>query len=202
MLRQKVKGNLSDAVSTEHSMGSQNFAIVLVAVFAALIAYLQWVTAHQKVVVDLFDRRRKAFELVEDALRPVFRDAEVSAEALNKLFAAKSECRFLFGKDVNDYLDLIHRDYGWLSAFNNSVIDASPKRSELIDEKYERLNRIVAFYTNGAPLFLEYLRLDLKMRYFWPFPAKKVISDPRAEGKPDGLLQRLKRKRKVGKPLP
>jgi hypothetical protein len=178
-------------------MGSQNFAIVIVAAFAALIAYLQWVTAHQNVVVDLFDRRRKAFELVEDALRPVFREAEVSTEALNKLFAAKSECRFLFGKDVNDYLDSIHRDYGWLSAFNNSVIDASPKRSELIDEKYERLNRIVAFYAIGAPLFLEYLRLDMKMRYFWPFPAKKIINDPQeTEVKPVGLRQRLRRWRK------
>ena len=177
-------------------MGSQNFAIVVVAVFAALIAYLQWVTAHQKVVVDLFDRRRKAFELVEDALRPVFRDGEVSAEALGKLFAAKSECRFLFGNDVNNYLDLIHQDYAWLSAFNYSVIDASPKRSELIDEKYERLNRIIAFYTKGAPLFLEYLRLDMKMRYFWPFPAKKVIRDPQREEKSDGLRQRFRRWRK------
>ena len=84
-----------------------------------------------------------------------------------------------------------------LSAFNNSVIDASPKRSELIDEKYERLNRIIAFYTNGAPLFLEYLRLDIKMRYFWPFPAKKIIHDPQqTEVKPDGLRQRLRRWRK------
>jgi hypothetical protein len=102
-----------------------------------VIAYLQWITAHQKVVIDLFDRRRKAFELAEDALRPVFREAEISGDALNSLFKAKSECRFLFGKDVNDYLDLIHKDCAWLSAFNNTVIDASSKRAELIDEKYQ-----------------------------------------------------------------
>jgi hypothetical protein len=158
---------------------------------------LQWVTAHQKVVVDLFDRRRKAFELVEDALRPVFREAEVSADALSKLFAAKSECRFLFGQDVNDYLASIHRDYAWLSAFNNTVIDASPKRSEMIDEKYKRLNRIIEFYTDGAPLFLEYLRLDMKVRYFWPFPPRKIISDVQSDPKVDtGIRSRLRRWRK------
>lgn len=60
------------------------------------------------------------------------------------------------------------------------------------------MNSICAFYTNGAPLFLEYLRLDLKMRYFWPFPGKKVISDPQSKERPDGLRQRLKRwKKKV-----
>jgi hypothetical protein len=55
------------------------FALSIIATVAALVAYLQWVTAHQKVVVDLFDRRRKAFELVEAALRPVFREAEYRA---------------------------------------------------------------------------------------------------------------------------
>jgi hypothetical protein len=41
------------------------------------------------------------------------------------------------------------------------------------------------------------LRLDIKMRYFWPFPAKKVISDPQSEENPDGLRQRLKRWKKT-----
>jgi hypothetical protein len=195
-VRSEICSNRQDLLK-ESGMGGQNFAIVLIAAIAALIAYMQWVTAHQKVVVDLFDRRRMAFELVEDALRPVFREGEVSGEALNKLFAAKSECRFLFGSDVNDYLASIHKDYAWLTSFNNGVIDASPKRSELIDEKYERLNRIIAFYTDGAPLFLEYLRLDMKVRYFWPFPQKKEIGDVQTDASADtGIRSKLRRWRK------
>jgi len=34
------------------------------------------------------------------------------------------------------------------------------------------------------------------MRYFWPFPAKKVIRDPQREEKSDGLRQRFRRWRK------
>lgn len=178
-------------------MTGQNFGLVVVAAIAAFIAYLQWVTAHQKVVVDLFDRRRKVFELVEEALRPVFREAEVSAEAFTKLIAAKAECRFLFGDDVNNYLDRIHSDYAWLMSFNNAVIDASPERSKLIDEKYVRLNRIVAFYADGAPLFLEYLRLDIKVKYFWPFPASKEVRDAHADPAADGgIRNKLRRWRR------
>jgi hypothetical protein len=53
-------------------------------------------------------------------------------------------------------------------------------RSKLIDEKYERLQRICVFYTDGAPLFFDYLRLDMKMRYFWPFVAGRKIGDPQS----------------------
>jgi hypothetical protein len=179
-------------------MTGQNFGLVVIAAIAAFIAYLQWVTAHQKVVVDLFDRRRKAFELVEDALRPVFREAEVSNEAFWKLKAAKAECRFLFGDDVNNYLDQIHSDYAWLMSFTNTVIDASEKRSQLIDEKYVRLNRIVVFYAEGAPLFVDYLRLDMKVKYFWPFPASKMVRDAQTDSPSDtGILAKLRRWRKL-----
>jgi hypothetical protein len=164
-------------------MSTINWPLVVVAAIAALIAYLQWVTAHQRVVVDLFDRRRKAFESVEDALRPVFREGEVSTEALREFFAAKFECRFLFGQDVNDYLDSLHKDFAWLTSFNNDVIDRSPNRSKLIDQKFERLERILAFYNVGVPIFIEYIRLDLKMRYFWPFPAERTISEAGDENK-------------------
>jgi hypothetical protein len=80
---------------------------------------------------------------------------------LRMLFEAKAECRFLFGDDVNNYLDSLHADYALLSAFTNSVIDQSQE---------------------GAPLFLEYLRLDTKVRYFWPFPPKKAVRDSRSTG--------------------
>lgn len=171
-------------------MSTQSWALVLVAAVAALIAYLQWVTAHQRVVVDLFDRRRRAFESVEDALRPVFREAEVSADTLHRFFAAKFQCRFLFGQDVSDYLDSLHKDVAFLNVYNNALIDRSPDRSKLIDQKYERLGRILEFYNVGVPIFVQYIRLDQKMRYFWPFPNDLTVSGAQDENKiprPEGV---------------
>jgi hypothetical protein len=80
-------------------------------------------------------------------------------------------------------------------SFTNSVIDASPERSKLIDQKYERLQRVVAFYADGAPLFVEYLRLDMKVRYFWPPPAKQRIGDTQSTKQSTiSLTSLLKRK--------
>jgi len=107
--------------------------------------------------------------------------ARFQTDALGKFFAAKFECRFLFGEDVNDYLDSLHKDFAWLNAFNNNVIDNSPNRSKLIDQKFDRLERILAFYNVGVPIFIDYIRLDLKMRYFWPFPTERTISKAQNE---------------------
>jgi hypothetical protein len=111
-------------------------------------------------------------------------EKRVSGEAMTKLFEARAHCRFLFGKDVNEYLDQLHRDFGWLASFTNDVIDQRSNRNQLIDEKYKRIERIIDFYTTGAPLFLEYLRLDMKVKYFWPFPSTAApLKDPKSDQK-------------------
>jgi hypothetical protein len=35
---------------------------VIVATFVAIIGYFQWRTAHQRVILDLFERRMKVYE--------------------------------------------------------------------------------------------------------------------------------------------
>lgn len=163
-------------------MELKDAGLIALGLIGASIAYLQWVTAHQKMVVDLFDRRRRAFEALEQALRPAWREGEVDANAFWAFVEAKQGCRFLFGQDVFDYLDSLHKDFAWLRSFTNDMIDQSPERAKLLDEKYVRLGRIVEFYDKGAPLFVDYLRLDMKVKSFWPFPAKSPIKDEQAVG--------------------
>jgi hypothetical protein len=149
-------------------MTSQNWLVVVIGAFAALIAYLQWVTAHQIVVLDLFDRRKKAFDELEKAVAPVFRDGSVSNEAFNNLIVAKSSCRFLFGDDVKNYVQKMQEDFAFLAAFTDQVLDQKqePERSRLIDKKYACLERIVDFHNTAVPIFAPYMRMDLKMKYF------------------------------------
>lgn len=164
-------------------MEIKDLGLLALGVVGATIAYLQWVSAHQRVVIDLFDRRRKAFEAVEAALRPIWREGEVLGDSFWKFVEAKLECRFLFGRDVLDYLDKLQSDIAWMKSFTKDTIDRSAKRSKLIEEKYERLNRIAKFYESGAPLFNDYLRLDMKMKYFWPFPPANPIQKDSALSK-------------------
>jgi hypothetical protein len=62
-----------------------------------------------------------------------------------------------------------------MAAFTDETIDhrAEPERSRLIDKKYNFLNDLADFETDGVPLFAPYLKLDQKMRYFWPFDEAK-----------------------------
>lgn len=140
----------------------------LVGVLGAMIAYFQWRTAHQRVVLDLFDRRLRVFEDIENAVRNVFSTTRVSNETWSLLVGAKSRARFLFGKDVNDYLERLTKDFAWRMSFTDDVIDHDPQeRPALLAKKYEVLERIVAFPKDGEPIFAPYMRLDQKMPGAW-----------------------------------
>lgn len=70
-----------------------------IAVFAAIIAFMQWRTAHQKVVLDLFERRLSIIESARNAAKALIfeKDTEKAAEIATDV-AIRS--RFLFGPDI------------------------------------------------------------------------------------------------------
>lgn len=57
-----------------------NWLVPAIAAFAALIAYLQWITAHQKIVLELFEKRLEAFRETQAAIIPVIRHGAVTQE--------------------------------------------------------------------------------------------------------------------------
>jgi hypothetical protein len=71
---------------------------------AAVIAYMQWRTNHQKVVLDLFDRRYKIYEkivaIVYNHLKKRMDDEGHALEALTQLGDVKAEATLLFGNNI------------------------------------------------------------------------------------------------------
>ncbi len=140
----------------------------LIAAGAAFIAYFQWRTAHQRVVLDLFDQRLRVFEDLESAVKNVFSTTQVTNESWILLLNSKSRARFLFGKDVNNYIQKQIEDFAWRMSYTDQTIDQSPReRDALIEEKHEVLNRIIAFAKDAEPLFSPYMKLDQKMPSAW-----------------------------------
>ena len=99
-------------------MGSAvpNWAIILqallvptVAVLGVMIAFLQWRTAHQKVVLDLFDRRLR----IHNSIKSIVYDFCIKTEKFDyefdilKLRQLSNEAIFLFDKDVNNKINEI-----------------------------------------------------------------------------------------------
>ena len=83
----------------------------LIAVVATYIAWQQWQTNRQKLVLERYDRRLRVYEEVRKILSIIFRDAKASYEDLLKFRTSVSEADFLFGPEIAEYIDEIYK-YG------------------------------------------------------------------------------------------
>jgi hypothetical protein len=141
----------------------------LITAFGALIAYFQWRTAHQRVVLDLFDRRVAIVNEIEAAAKEILN--AVAGAQMEKPFwsfvAAESKARFLFGADVINKLADLRADLAAAMSFSG-IDPGSPNFEALTDRKYKALQSLAGFLQNeSAALFAPYIRLDQKMPGLW-----------------------------------
>jgi hypothetical protein len=143
----------------------QALAVPAIALLAAVIGCFQWRTAHQKVVLDLFDRRMVTYT----ALREVVAMVRASSSAATpdnslKFLEALDRAQFLFGREIVEHLEKIYHAI-------NDIHDALAERKDLAagSEQKENLARerknretVGSFYTTFQPLVLPYLRMDQK----------------------------------------
>ncbi|NRP19911.1 hypothetical protein LPJGGPFB_03169 [Ensifer adhaerens] len=133
------------------------WATTMISGLVFVVAYLQWRTAHQKVVLDLFDRRLAIYEKLRQSMRIINQTGKVSDEADRLLLEAESEAAFLFGPDIQEYFRdlwmlyvqsrLITRDNGYLS---QDAVEQSRKLMKTVGE----------FYNSGHYRFGRYMRMD------------------------------------------
>lgn len=81
-------------------------ATLFVGMVVAVIAYRQWRTAHEKVILDLFDRRMTIHEAFRDAMTDYLSSDGnlVGSKIRFRLQRIWSEARFLFGKEVPEFI--------------------------------------------------------------------------------------------------
>jgi hypothetical protein len=157
---------------TNEELPMQAFVVAIIGLLGALIAYFQWRTAHQRVVLELFDRRVAVFRELEDAAKGMLN--AVGRKDMEAPFwsyiRAEANARFLFGEEVIAALTRLRGDIADAMSFSE-ISDDQPERQQMSDRKYRALQNIAAFLQGGsAPLFGPYIRLDQKMPgLWWPF---------------------------------
>jgi hypothetical protein len=141
-----------------------------IAGFAALIGYFQWRTAHQRVVLDLFDRRNKVYSRLKAGADSINGSGKATPEVEIEIGRAIEESRFFFGDDVISYLEEWLRAVIDLGAYSIELEDTrGVERGALIQVRRAALERVLAFYKDSPRLFAPYMRLDQKMpRLWWP----------------------------------
>ena len=81
----------------------------LTALFAAWIAYKQFVVNKQKISLDLYERRLKIYAEVKDVLVIINDSGSIEHVKLSRFRNATAEADFLFGFDISGYLDEISK---------------------------------------------------------------------------------------------
>ena len=81
-----------------------NWLTAVIALIVASITFLQWVTARQKVVLDLFDKRFAVYEELREVMGRHITQGINSMEDIGKFTQAASRAQFLFGPETTSFL--------------------------------------------------------------------------------------------------
>ena len=135
----------------------------LIGLIAAYIAWQQWKTNRQKLILDRYDRRLRVYEEVRRILSIVMRDAKASTEDLLKFRTAVSEADFLFGPEVMAYIDVVYKRGLHLWQRSTEYRDSTQDRSAdydhqiVVREMNQELVWFTAQFEPAKQLFKKYL---------------------------------------------
>jgi hypothetical protein len=143
----------------------QALLVPVIALFGAVIAYFQWKTAQQKVLLDLFDRRMATYTALREVVAKVMGSSSAATPDNSFTFLeALDRAEFLFGPKVIDHLQKIREAI-------HDIHDALAEKKDLIsgpelnaNVARERAGREVvgSFYTTFQALVRPYVRMHQK----------------------------------------
>ena len=138
----------------------------LIAIVTAYIAWQQWKTNQQKLVLDRYDRRLKVYEEVRRILSIITRDAKVSVEELLRFRTSVSEADFLFGPEILEYIDAIYKHGVALSRWTDEYRDYTQAKPEGYDHQkvvasmHAELEWLTEQFEPAKQLFRKYLDIS------------------------------------------
>jgi hypothetical protein len=130
-------------------------------IFVALVAFLQWRTAQQKAMLDLFDQRHEIYEIVRNAVGAISTNSLAFDQAREIEFMQTMErAYFFFGDDVVTYLEALWRAICEVRAADATLqgLVASAQRGAISAKRADALKAVMQFHSAGKPLFARYMR--------------------------------------------
>ncbi len=136
----------------------QPIATLVVGLGVILFAFLQWKTAHDKLRLDLFDRRYKAYKAMINFLGVILRRATFDDSDLFEFYAGMDGSDFLFGTDIADYykqvrtraIDMRLQHTLWQSKQGD-------ERTRMIEAEHKHLMWLTEQLTGATKVFAPYL---------------------------------------------
>lgn len=136
-----------------------------IAVAVATIGFLQWRTAHQKVVLDLFDRRFEIYTETSKFLRHAVNNrSSMELEFLLGFHTVRNRATFLFGEDLCDHLRVIHERAIQMASSSAGLpeLKRGAERKALVKSIMTDLKKLNHDFGELAQIFQPYLKMDQK----------------------------------------
>jgi hypothetical protein len=159
-----------------------NVVAVAVAAFVASIGFFSWLTAHNRLVLDLVQRRIETYEDLRKVISDHLTSGQVSHEMLYRYISAANRARFLFGPEVYDYLkeryaDLVRARF----AFDPNIANQRGPQEERAALE-QLLDRLTAFHDQTDRLFMPYMGMHQKIRRLGWRNGVPELASPQVEG--------------------
>lgn len=145
----------------------QAFSTPLIALMVAWIAFLQWRTAHQRVFLDLFDRRMTVIDELRKIVAEILQKNKVQTGDSEQFLRATKGADFLFRADVKSYLDRIYKVMVDLDTYEAELKPLKGNERHALVQKMRPLrNELSAFFRTLNELVVSYVQMPQKHVWF------------------------------------
>jgi len=104
----------------------------VIGVTVAGIAYMQWTTAHNRLILDLFEKRMAVYQDVDALLRHVMQKGpKVEMKRMSEFHSVRHQAKLLYGPEISD----------WLKAWHETLIDMGSSADDFPGREGEELRR-------------------------------------------------------------
>lgn len=136
----------------------------VIAIIATYIAWQQWRTNRQKLILDRYDRRLHVYEEVRKILSIIVRDAKANTDDLLRFRTSVSEADFLFGPEVMEYIDEIYKRglklWMWSTQYSEHLKVEKPEgydHNKVVEGMHNELTWLTEQFEPAKNLFKKYL---------------------------------------------
>jgi hypothetical protein len=142
------------------------FLTPLIAVVTVYIAWQQWKTNSQKLVIDRYDRRLRVYGEVRKILSIIVRDAKATTDDLLRFRTSVSEADFLFGPEIMAYITEIYERGLHLWRWNQEYRDYTQEKppgydhAKVVSEMHKELTWLTDQFEPAKEKFRKYLDIS------------------------------------------
>ncbi len=133
------------------------WATTIISGLVLVVAFMQWRTAHQKVLLDLFEKRLAIYEKIKKAVEHITRSEAVIADKL--LMEAFDASAFLFGKEIQAHIDRIWTIHQTIARMNYKLQNGTLTAEDDIAHATVSAD-LIGLSGNLSELFAPYMRMD------------------------------------------